>query len=705
MYAFYDYTCIYVLASARVIRARTGARAVPYLQVLAETSDIISISEHWLWPFELHTLDKIFPGYSAHGCSDKRLSESSTLVRGYGGVAVLWKSSLRVTAVKSDRCVAIQVCLTNCSLSIINVYLPTSDYPLDIFKEYLHELENTISALQSDGPVMVLEDFNAHLGSLGGQRGIGEANPQGKLLLDLICRTNLFVASLCSISSGPSYTFFGGAQHTTVDYCLLDNHAAHILQECVTLDHHPLNLSDHLPLSVCLDLTTLVQNKPPRSPKTNWKRAISDGSIEGYQQQVSTYFSNLLTHHNFSDLPIAERTAQLDHEIRTSAEAILQAAQHSLPCFKPRRQKKKDTSLHAKCCASKAAWDTWSSCGRPRSGPLYEEMCQRKKDVRSHVRSSRAREERSRLQERDRLFRERDSSIFNNTSCRKLVVNNTIVSDEHELLESWANHFRNLSSSRLNSESTQLLYAKSFDYSNYILEAPFEVEEIESVIRKLKCGKSGGADGLQPEHIKYGGHSITLWFQSIFNNISTLEDLPPCLKLDVTIPVFKGKGRDPLNPDNYRGITLTSVISKSLELVLLSRLESVLMDKGFPHHGQTAYRKGISCADAIFSTQEAVLQRMRDGKHPTLCCFDLEKAFDSIEYPVLLEHLFKLGINGKCWRLLHNWYSNSRSVVRLNSNTSQCFPVCRGVKQGSVLSPTLFIIVIDSLLTSLDTTH
>ena len=62
---------------------RGVSSAVPYLQVLAETSDIISISDNWLWPFELHTLDKILPGYSAHGCSDKRLSESSTLVRGY----------------------------------------------------------------------------------------------------------------------------------------------------------------------------------------------------------------------------------------------------------------------------------------------------------------------------------------------------------------------------------------------------------------------------------------------------------------------------------------------------------------------------------------------------------------------------------------------------------------------------------------------
>ena len=96
---------------------------------------------------------------------------------------------------------------------------------------------------------------------------------------------------------------------------------------------------------------------------------------------------------------------------------------------------------------------------------------------------------------------------------------------------------------------------------------------------------------------------------------------------------------------------------------------------------------------------------MRDGDHPTLCCFDLEKAFDSIEYLVLLEHLFKLGINGKCWRLLHNWYSNSRNVVRFDCHLSQSFPVCRGVKQGSILSPTIFIIVIDSLLRSLNASH
>ena len=64
--------------------------------------------------------------------------------------------------------------------------------------------------------------------------------------------------------------------------------------------------------------------------------------------------------------------------------------------------------------------------------------------------------------------------------------------------------------------------------------------------------------------------------------------------------------------------------------------------------------------------------------------------------------LFRLGVNGKCWRLIKDWYSNTRSVVRVNNQLSESFPVKRSVKQGSVLSPTLFIAVMDSLLSFLE---
>ena len=106
------------------------------------------------------------------------------------------------------------------------------------------------------------------------------------------------------------------------------------------------------------------------------------------------------------------------------------------------------------------------------------------------------------------------------------------------------------------------------------------------------------------------------------------------------VPVFKGKGRNPLSCSNYRGITLTSVISKCLEVLILDRLGTLFCDRGFPQPGQTAYQKGLSCTDAIFSTQEVILKHIRDGDTPYLCFFDLEKAFDSVEFPTLLTHMF-----------------------------------------------------------------
>ena len=112
---------------------------------------MIVIVEHWLWPFELSKLDRILPGFVGVGCSDARLHEESTLTRGCGGVGIIWKSSLPVNNVpiNSDRIIAIQLNVSDSTtLSVVGVYLPTTDIPLNEYKEYLIELENVVYALQ-----------------------------------------------------------------------------------------------------------------------------------------------------------------------------------------------------------------------------------------------------------------------------------------------------------------------------------------------------------------------------------------------------------------------------------------------------------------------------------------------------------------------------------------------------------------------------
>ena len=80
------------------------------------------------------------------------------------------------------------------------------------------------------------------------------------------------------------------------------------------------------------------------------------------------------------------------------------------------------------------------------------------------------------------------------------------------------------------------------------------------------------------------------------------------------------------------------------------------------------------------------------------CAYDLPKAFDSVEYSVLLERLFEVGINRNLWRLLNNWYEEVSCYVRIDGKSPEKFRVERGVRQGSVLSPSLFLLVMDPQL-------
>ena len=129
------------------------------------------------------------------------------------------------------------------------------------------------------------------------------------------------------------------------------------------------------------------------------------------------------------------------------------------------------------------------------------------------------------------------------------------------------------------------------------------------------------------------------------------------------------------------------------EIILLQRLTPTIEEFGCPDFAKMAYQKGLSCIDAIYATQETLLIHARENGKPFLCFYDVEKAFDSVELPVLLIRRYM-----QLWRLVKSWYSTSSGCVRINHHISDKFAISRGVKQGSVLPPPFFLIVMDVLL-------
>ena len=106
------------------------------------------------------------------------------------------------------------------------------------------------------------------------------------------------------------------------------------------------------------------------------------------------------------------------------------------------------------------------------------------------------------------------------------------------------------------------------------------------------------------------------------------------------------------------------------------------------------------CGRARVNT-EVISTYSRCSEKVYMCFYDLQKAFDSIQYPVLLKCLYESGVNGKAWRIIRSWYTSPKSMVRVNGVLSSPFTLERGVLQGSVLSPVLFLLILDPLLKSL----
>ena len=131
------------------------------------------------------------------------------------------------------------------------------------------------------------------------------------------------------------------------------------------------------------------------------------------------------------------------------------------------------------------------------------------------------------------------------------------------------------------------LKSASLKNEDYLLDVPFCADEVDAVLKKLKSGKAAGHDLLQAEHLKYGGPTLSKWIEQICNAIKDLECIPDSLKIGIVVPVYKGGGKDPLDTNSYRGITITSVLAKILESLLLSCLRCHLTERGIPHVNQT----------------------------------------------------------------------------------------------------------------------
>ena len=86
----------------------------------------------------------------------------------------------------------------------------------------------------------------------------------------------------------------------------------------------------------------------------------------------------------------------------------------------------------------------------------------------------------------------------------------------------------------------------------------------------LRLRKAAGHDGIVNEHIVYGGPSVTVHLSLLFTAMLRHSYVPNSFHFGIIKPIPKNKHGDLASIDMYRRITLTPVVSKLFESVLLS---------------------------------------------------------------------------------------------------------------------------------------
>ena len=98
-------------------------------------------------------------------------------------------------------------------------------------------------------------------------------------------------------------------------------------------------------------------------------------------------------------------------------------------------------------------------------------------------------------------------------------------------------------------------------------------EEIGSAIRLAHKGKASGEDGIFYEHIMFAGEILHKVLAILFSAMINLAYVPAEMKKGAIITLYKGGNKSKDNPDSYRAITLSSVLLKLLERILLTRIQ------------------------------------------------------------------------------------------------------------------------------------
>lgn len=509
--------------------------------------------------------------------------------------------------------------------------------------------------------------------------GSSDINERGESLFNFILSTRLLIGN-----RGNEPTFVIRNRQEVLDITLISDSLLDRVANWRVLNEH--SFSDHRFIECILEeeLITSKTTKFRNHRKTNWPV---------YTQELAKCLPVDPPHN-----PISKET--LDNLVETFTKHCNQALHKACPLVKQRgkskppwwssdlKKQQKDCRTQfnkAKLLRDEREWDLY-----------YEKLKIYKKEVRKTKRSS------------WRTFCGEIETTVEASRLRKILTKSTQsigylqrpdsswTASSKESLDLLLNtHFPGNMEGDLTANTTSSDTESNSQILNTITEA-----NITWAVETFQPYKAPGPDGIFPAQLQKSLIYIMKWLVTIFRGTLQLNYIPSRWR-EVTVVFIPKAGKSShTNPKDFRPISLSSFLLKTLERLIDTFIRNSLTPSLLAR-SQHAYSKGKSTETALNSLVTEIEKSIEDKEYSLVAFLDIEGAFNNILPGAITNAMAELGIAGGLVKFIEQMLLGRFVISTLGPSTMRR-SVKRGTPQGGVLSPLLWILTMNKLLKGLE---
>ena len=355
----------------------------------------------------------------------------------------------------------------------------------------------------------------------------------------------------------------------------------------------------------------------------------------------------------------------------------------------------------------------WIDQGRPRQGPTHEERLRVRAAYKRAIRAAQRAPQQASWDRLHSALADEDTASFwknwkrlynKNKSHLASVVNG--CSSQADIANCFRESFRSNSTPNNKDNVEKLNQRFSEAYVSYKGQHTAQCDckpvyisllQVVDALLGMKGGKSADEDSISAEHLQNAPLNLLVRLTALFNMMLRHAFVPKQFRFGFMVPIVKDQQGNHSDIANYRGITISPVISKLFEHVLKAVFFDFLVTSPY----QFGFKKSSSTSHALHCLKQTINHYVENGSRVFCTFLDASKAFDRVVHSGLFLKLIERKVPLVFLDILIVWYDGLSCRVKWGDEYSDWFPLTAGVRQGGVLSPDLYSIYVDDLLSLL----